>query len=103
MPIEASSFAQTFKRLEPKAIKDAESRDASYYRLAESPEWKEFVKDIESLKEGLNSEVNFEKAKDVTEFGYMVLARDLTITYLNRVVSMVEQSRDYLKEEENGQ
>lgn len=101
LPVNAPTFTKTYKKLEPKAVREAGERDAAYFRLASYPEWKTFKEDIDALKSRLDDEVAIDKAKDMADFGFRVAVRDLTKTYLNFVVSMVEQSKDYFDKPEN--
>ena len=107
IPTSGEILTKTFKRLEPKVVRDqTEPRDLNYYRLAESEGWKQLKEDILGMTGNLDDVVKLENAQSIAEFGFMVLARDLTKTYLNQVISLVETSSDFVKklqeEEESG-
>ena len=107
IPIGADSLLKTFKRLEPKEVREAtEPRDLNYFRLAQTEGRKELKSDILGMVENLDNVVKLENANTISEFGFMVLARDLAKTYLKQVISIVETSFDYVKdlrEKQDGQ
>lgn len=107
IPIGADSLLKTFKKLEPQEVRDqTEPRDLNYFRLAQTDGWKQLKEDILGMVDNLDSVVKLENANTISEFGFMVLARDLAKTYLKQVVSVVDTSFDYVKdlqEKQDGQ
>lgn len=103
IPIPASGVLKTYKKLEPEAVTSrTEPRDLNYFRLCETEGWKQLKDDITSMIDNLDSVVKLENAQNISDFGFMVLARDLAKTYLKGVISMVETSHAYVQNlEEN--
>ncbi len=107
IPVSGEILTKTFKKLEPQAVREqTEPRDLNYFRMSETDGWRQLKADIQDMVENLDSVVKLENAHSITEFGFMVLARDLAKTYLNQVIAVVETSSDYVKkleeEEERG-
>jgi hypothetical protein len=102
IPIETNELMKTFRKVAPASVKDSDKRDIAYYEMAETRGWVQFKEDVDSLISSLDSSVKLENAKDISEFGFMVLARDLAKTYLNYMVNLVDGSYETLNQKENG-